>query len=240
MSAAHEPQAAGRRSDDLKVRLANIDAALLAQQVRFLPWVGAHYAQGLAGLRTLVLGESHYDAPASPIERRSFTRKVVNDWAPDGEPDKRAPYFRRLASWFGCDADVHGFMQRVVFYNYLIEPLATSAHRPRARDFRECLGPLQAVIEAMQPDWILVTGYGVWDAIPGGASSGWTRVRGIPLEPLPPSARRAPELWSVGDGRRCAATPVMHPSAPGLGAVEDWVPWIRASQAAAAAWVRGD
>jgi hypothetical protein len=46
------------------------------KHVKFLPWIGENYEDGFNGLRTLVLGESHYESLNNPSINDSLNETI--------------------------------------------------------------------------------------------------------------------------------------------------------------------
>lgn len=128
----------------------------------FLPWIGQNYSEeGLAGIRLLILGESHYGTRGT--ETPTLTQDVVNKWGrcmryrfftvvqklvvnvPRGE---WIPNEKRAAFW-----------DSVAFYNFV---QSFPGNKPRCRPTREmwmaAKEPFLQVLEKLQPHFVVVLG----------------------------------------------------------------------------------
>ncbi len=142
--------------------------------VAFVPWVGDRYGCGRFGIRLLVLGESHYTHEVDPVRRqadqdsRDMTVSVVRWWGIKNARRDRY-YFKRTARLLCADrhagpercADV---WQDVAFYN-LVQRLADGSRRPEEKDFEAGRVPFLTVMNALEPDAVIVTGKTAWDWI---------------------------------------------------------------------------
>lgn len=143
-------------------------------RVAFDPWVGDRYGCGRFGLRLLVLGESHYSREVDPVRRqadqdsRDMTISVIRWWGIENASHDRY-YFKRTARLLCADryagpkrcADV---WQDVAFYN-LVQRLADGSRRPKWNDFKAGRTPFLTVMNALEPDAVIVTGKTAWDWI---------------------------------------------------------------------------
>jgi len=92
--------------------------------MNFRPWIGKRYEKReLFGLRTLLLGESHYGEPGE--ENEDFTIDVVRYWG----QKQRLRFFtitakfllgKAAGEWLS-DEERSDFWEKVVFYNYVQE-----------------------------------------------------------------------------------------------------------------------
>lgn len=127
----------------------------------FDPWVGANYwSEGLAGVRILVLGESHYGEPGT--ERLSFTTEIVREWG----QEKRHQFFTKTQKlvdvhapgWISDEARVE-FWERVAFYNFVQVFVGTE---PRIRPTKEMWNAARvaflATLAELKPQVMVVLG----------------------------------------------------------------------------------
>ncbi len=128
----------------------------------FEPWIGSKYvAEGLDGLRLLIVGESHY---GSGTESADFTRSIVQKWG----REKRHRYFTTVAklvldrgSAYISDAERADFWDRVAFTNYVqsfVDESAESRARPTEEMWEAAREPFRQTVRKADPDAILVTG----------------------------------------------------------------------------------
>lgn len=127
----------------------------------FDPWIGKLYwAEGLFGVRVLVLGESHYGDPGD--EYLKFTQEVVREWA----TEKRLAFFTKAAKlvlgrgagiWL-TDKERTNFWERVAFYNYVQSFLPAARYRPTQNMWDAAKKPFSQLLEELSPQVILVLG----------------------------------------------------------------------------------
>lgn len=127
----------------------------------FEPWIGSEYqAEGIDGLRVLILGESHYGAPP---ERPSFTSEIIAKWG----QRKRSKFFTVTQRLVSLDASrgyvpMHSrreFWEKVAFYNYVQKFVGTKARqRPTAEHWENAKQPLLLTIQELKPDVLVVLG----------------------------------------------------------------------------------
>ena len=128
----------------------------------FLPWVGAHYANGINGQRLLVLGESHY-SDDSRNAYPQFTRDIVGRVV----AGERFPFFTRLGGVIQMSTKATAFSwQAVLFYNFVQQLVGAQARdRPTEAMWANGFDPLMAVLTEHQPSAVLVAGVGTWGAL---------------------------------------------------------------------------
>lgn len=127
----------------------------------FAPWIGANYwSEGLAGVRVLILGESHYGD--ADTERSSFTTEIVREWG----QEKRLRFFTMIQKlllghgpgWISDEARAE-FWEQVAFYNFVQAFVGTE---PRTRPTREMWDaarmPFLATLAELQPQVLVVLG----------------------------------------------------------------------------------
>lgn len=172
---------------------------------RFLPWIGPDYTRApIAGLRILILGESHYSGPWYDGPDADVTRFVVRDVIAGHH---RGPFFRNVRHVMGEPLPWADFWNAVAFYNYIQEYVGTHARiRPKPEMWSDAADPLRHVLDTHRPDFVLVCG-----------STLWRHVRAIPapttdLEYTPPHTRC--RGWTVNGTISCVAGMIQHPSYP--------------------------
>lgn len=126
----------------------------------FDPWIGNQYEEGIFGVRTLVLGESHYGTP--PIQPE-FTSRVI---ASLGQK-KRFRFFsmtQRLVSLdpkrgFIPTAERKAFWEKVAFANFVQEFVGNQPRKaPSPRQWIESVAPFMQTVEELKPQLIIVLG----------------------------------------------------------------------------------
>lgn len=141
---------------------------------RFRPWAPSSEDPRIAGVRLLVLGESHYeeengdgstyrDADATVEETRNTVRKY------GVKPEKRQVFFANLYTmlsgepWALEASRLEPFWNSIFFYNY-VQTLVPGGprHSPSPSMWREAEKPFRTVIEEIAPEAILVVGKRLW------------------------------------------------------------------------------
>ena len=190
----------------------------------FLPWIGADYAAGLGGVRTLVLGESHYLVPESGNWKThrdpAFTRTRIEREVAEGG---RLTYFERLTALVSPDGRPDAALwHRLAFFN-VVERFVGDAprQRPDGLHWADAEASLLARVGALRPGLVLVTGFDLWKyvrtALAGRAEETGKRQRRLArLGDLAPDGGEAP----------CAFVGIMHPSAYGFKLAE-WRPVVQ-------------
>ena len=140
--------------------------------VHFQPWIGSKYQSGNRfGKRVLVLGESHYE-PDLNLDGPGYTRYVV----------QRHVYQERTARFFTMvpnvlmqmgagqhlsDEDRGAVWQEIAFYNYVQELVGNAARQRPTRDmWRAAELPFLNVLQALEPDLVLVLGRALKNHVP--------------------------------------------------------------------------
>jgi hypothetical protein len=142
--------------------------------IRFEPWVGDRYdSGGLLGVRTLVLGESHYGE--SEDASSQVTRGVVQQWA----MEKRSAFFTKVAKlllnlpaghWLS-DETRAAFWHSVAFYNYVQEfPGASARIRPTEAMWQAARPAFFEMLNRLRPAAIIVLGFELWSRLPDPSS----------------------------------------------------------------------
>lgn len=142
--------------------------------VKFLPFVGEDYDQGISfdeegklvlegqGKKVLVLGESHYcDEELSDEELSSFTRDVLDCYLNSEEQcswKRTFLKFERALSNADPNIDSNSIWNRLMFYNYLQTPLYSVRKVGTKKDYAAAATPFYKVLEIYNPDCIMVWG----------------------------------------------------------------------------------
>ena len=134
---------------------------------RFAPWIGPKFDdQPLAGVRILVLGESHYaksertlaDSQHEPIE---LTRNVVRRLALGPRPHRFFTTVARLLSHLeqADRAATADLWNRIAFYNYIQDIVGSGPRmRPTKEMWADAHLPFCDVLDELRPDCVLVLG----------------------------------------------------------------------------------
>lgn len=184
---------------------------LQLQHVTFLPWVGNDYARAYYGKRIMVLGESHY-CSAEDV-RPTMTSDVLRTvFDPEAEFEGYMNTFTKFARALdGSDVsrtEQERVWQRVMFYNFVQEPMSYARVAPTTAQFRASDDAFFAVLEKYRPEKIIVWGGRLYFNLPRQGEQGadvkecetWIyRLKdGTPVHLLPvthPSAGFSPAEW---------------------------------------------
>lgn len=136
--------------------------------IRFEPWVGSEYEQGLDGLRVVLMGESHYDRDGVGT-KASFTRDVVETFAIG--PQRHA-FFTKAANLIvgaheHTDETRRAFWNRVAFYNYIQRIVgAEPSAQPTQEMWQEAPAAFQAMLAQLKPHCVVVLSQRLWKQLP--------------------------------------------------------------------------
>lgn len=163
-----------------------IDKELQGKGVKFLPFVGDQYEDGISfndngelvlgtkenpGKKVLVLGESHYcDEDLSDEELSSFTRDVLKCYLSSEERYgwmRTFVKFERALSNTATELrDSKQIWSHLMFYNYLQRPLRGVRMAGDSKDYEEAKNPFFAVLNTYKPDCIIVWGRRLFENLP--------------------------------------------------------------------------
>ncbi len=175
------------------------------QGVTFHPWVGASYGRDnrFGGVRLLILGESHYGIGE---EHHNTTQDVVRCWGQElpelrGNEHRHMGFFTKTSKLLRRDSgeltqpDREAIWEDVAFYNFVQTFVGDCPRtRPTGNQWRDAQEPLDTVLSVLDPDAMLVLGYGLaWQMCALDAQ--WTTI-------------------TYGASRTVHAAVVMHPSGP--------------------------
>jgi hypothetical protein len=171
----------------------------------FLPWQGVDYDGGIAGIRTLVLGESHYLADPGDAYPR-LTIDIVTRVHEGGE---HFPFFTKVRGILTNAVESPVSWSQVAFYNLVQQSVGMAARdRPTPAMFEAGVAPFETVLRQLTPQAVLVTGVGTWNAL----SSHW---------PAPATSSPQPGFdhvfkWQFSDTPPIMATWIDHPASFGF------------------------
>ncbi|GJH40595.1 hypothetical protein RCZ04_11450 [Capnocytophaga sp. HP1101] len=145
--------------------------------VLFTPYIGEKYEQGYQGKKVLVLGESHYSADAegnASLDDPTFTNYIVQEFKNYQKGEREHANWMRTFTKFAkvfhngeLSADeIVDFWERVVFYNYVQEPMAGPRQSPTTEQFAKSEKAFWEVLETYQPDIIVVWSHRLWINMP--------------------------------------------------------------------------
>ena len=141
------------------------------KNVHFLPWVGKEYQQGISGKRIMALGESHYCANPTTEAVPTLTQSIIADLTDVDSPHEHykntyTKFERALEGKVVLPADKLKLWNSVLFYNYVQEPISGARVAPTTQQFTDSEGAFFQVLEAHQPDVILVWGQRLFANLP--------------------------------------------------------------------------
>lgn len=175
--------------------------------IHFLPWVGSNYSKGFNGVKTLVLGESHYqwasagDINAWPTVTQTLVQDQING-------DYTKAFWTKIAITFlnhsPCIEEKGEFWRSVAFYNYVQESAGDGPRQaPAEKSWDLSVTAFQKVIEDLSPEFMVVLGDRLMRRLP---SLG--RIPGTPISDAP---RTTTWIYSLGNVPTFAYG-IMHPS----------------------------
>lgn len=184
------------------------------QKVKFLPWIGSNYRNGLSGKRVLILGDSHYCANPATEAVPQITQNVMEDlFDPNSvfEPYKNT-YTKFERALHGSEIPFtdkqakRSVWNNVMFYNYVQEAMAGPREAPSSSQFKQSEAAFFEVINQHQPHKIIVWGTRLYNHLPK---------QGQQLPDFIDTTGIAHEVWSyrLDGGQRVEIIKCKHPSA---------------------------
>lgn len=192
--------------------------AIYPPKIRFLPYVGKRYENGIDGQRVLLLGESHYIRDKKEISKagglRRYTRYIFEDCERESLNRAWGTFFRRLDSIVTRTPDPSGIeaanaWSYVAFAN-LVQAVVgeRSGDRPGDDGWKSGREAFPLLLEALEPDVVLVIGRQAFNNTPSEPG----RMVGE-ISTLTSSVKRA--LWEMDyPTGRAMMTWVYHPARP--------------------------
>ena len=154
------------------------------QNVKFLPWIGNQYANGRLGVKTLILGESHYqwNCDRDINTWREITQTLIQEQL-DGAYTKA--FWTKIAiSFLGHKPNLrekNDFWHSVAFYNYVQESAGDGPRiAPNGTSWKSSEKAFFDVLTHLRPNFILALG----DRLSGNLPSE-TRSEGVSVEGAP-------------------------------------------------------
>lgn len=198
----------------------------MSSKINFRPWVGNQYARGVNGIRTLILGESHYqwNCDRDINTWLDITRVLVQEQI-DGAYSKA--FWTKIAIAFlgrtPSLADKAEFWNSVAFYNY-VQVSAGNGPRiaPAGESWDTSAMAFKEVLEDLSPHFILVLGDRLWSRLPKLGQIAGAEVNGAP--------RSSTWLFPFIKGAALAYG-IKHPSTGFNG--RTWNPYIKRAMAIA-------
>lgn len=182
----------------------------MSRNVKFIPWVGSEYAQGINGKRVLVLGESHYcahESEAVPQLTINIIHHILNpNNEHEGFMNTYTKFGRALAGKQQYDSDRQAVWNSVIFYNFVQVPISEARKAPKQQDFVDAEAPFLTVLEQYRPDCVIVWGSRLYNNLPH---------KGYQTEDLMLSDGKNIETWAykLASGHVVRLLPITHPSA---------------------------
>jgi len=148
------------------------DQTLKKQGVKILPWIGNNYEQGVNGKKVLALGYSIYgNTPedASPEATRNRMERYLNveNVKFDLWMSTYTKFIRALSGEQIKRAESNEWWQKIMFYNYVQEPLTGTRVEPSDEQLIASIDPFKVVLMEYKPDVILTWGKSLFQVLPG-------------------------------------------------------------------------
>lgn len=141
----------------------------MTANIKFLPWIGSQYSGGYEGVKTLILGESHYqwNCGRDINDWREVTQRVVQEQIDGG---KKAFWTKIAMTFLGHAptlADKKSFWESVAFYNYVQESVGSGPRiAPADGSWHSSIDAFAEVLESLKPSFVLVLGVRLWRRLP--------------------------------------------------------------------------
>jgi hypothetical protein len=134
--------------------------------VYFTPWEGSNYAQGIAGCKVLLVGESCYtweDEEGLTQVPDAMHALTMIQWHLHGNQMHFLSNIERtFLAAVPTLSSPREFWNSVALYEFVQRPMTSASHRPTAKDWRESWAPFQAVAQELSPDCVFILGYTMW------------------------------------------------------------------------------
>ena len=182
----------------------------MSKNVKFIPWVGSEYAQGVKGKRVMVLGESHYcehESEAVPQLTINIIHHILNPNSEhEGFINTYTKFGRALVGKQRYEEDKGVVWNSVIFYNFVQVPLSEARKAPKQQDFVDAEAPYFTVLEQFKPDCVIVWGSRLYNNLPR---------KGHQTEDLVLRDGKSIETWGykLSNGHTVYLLPITHPSA---------------------------
>ncbi len=188
--------------------------------VKFLPWIGTQYHVGFNGVRTLVLGESHYQwkCDRDINEWREVTNDLIQEQL-DGTYTKA--FWTHIAITFlghkPSLTEKNSFWSSLAFYNYIQESAGDAPRiAPSENSWPSSVDAFYEVLNSLKPQFVLALGDRLCNRLPNlNRSSG---------KAIPDAPRQATWIYNLRDGQTCLVYGIKHPSSGFNG--RTWRPFV--------------
>lgn len=140
------------------------------KKIKFSPWVGLHYNEGIAGHRIMVLGESHYCASESDAVPE-LTNHIIKDLFDsdsehEGYKNTYTKFERALAGRPLTFSEKREVWNSILFYNYVQVPISGARVAPTSQEFSSSEYAFFDVLEEYLPDYIIIWGERLYNNLP--------------------------------------------------------------------------
>jgi hypothetical protein len=189
------------------------------QHVKFAPWKGKRYGRSKAGIKILVIGESHYRF-ATRIPK-DLTRYVIGKVSSRDWP-ARAALAGVERTFSSVLPDVNGgeIWHEIAFYNYLQNWIGKNASdRPKQKQFHHpaSVKGLIEVLFRLKPDLVVILGTGLFKILS----------ENEPGPPMRLGHKQIPTwVYQVGKAKTALVIGIKHPSK--YYSSKKWVPIVSA------------
>lgn len=144
--------------------------------VKFLPWIGTNYKEGIKGKRILVLGESHYCANESEAVA-TLTQDIIKDLFDENSVHEgyKNTYTKFAKALVGEDlqfSEREAVWNSVAFYNYVQFPISEARKSPTAEEFLNSEAAFFNILNDLQPDYIIAWGKRLYNNLPDKGNQG--------------------------------------------------------------------
>lgn len=175
--------------------------------IYFQPWIGAEYKKGWNGLRTLVMGESHYEWEEAQSLKSTLTIDCIDDQINGGNSKQ---FWTNIAVAFmghvPTISEKRSFWNSVAFYNFIQESVGFGSRvRPTPDMWKNARVPFSKILETHRPQFLVVMGKQVWNSLPELNGYYGPSIDGAPT----------PRTWiyPISESENCLVFPLRHPSA---------------------------
>lgn len=131
--------------------------------LKWTPFVGNKYNDGVSGKRVLLVGESHYhENNKQSIDKhneKDFTKIIVNELAINRHYWSTKMFSNLHRAIIGNDAfDAKAFWNSLAFYNFVQRAMVTKKGRPNKMDFLNGWNCFFEVADKLKPDICIFIG----------------------------------------------------------------------------------
>ncbi len=177
--------------------------------VKFLPWVGANYTNGINGKRIMALGESHYcnhPSEAVPEITNSVILDLLNPSSDhEGYKNTYTKFERALALKTLSQAEKAELWNSIAFYNYVQVPMTGARVSPTKDDFVNSTEALFKVLNQHLPNILIVWRQRLYKNLPESGHQGQDLI-------LPDGKISETWIYPLSNGHSVYILPINHPS----------------------------